>query len=175
MAKYHKKQSIAENGMTDDPTNVYGELINNASFWIREEATTDAEIDARAVEFRNLCASRSELPIVENFCLFLGTTLDTVRNWIKSDNVSQKRKAVLGAVITWAAAIWTQAWHKGIVRDVTYIWYSKQWYGMREPDTTINLGGANPLKELPSAASVAQAYLVEVEETNVGEENNAES
>lgn len=171
MANTRSKTSVTEDGVNSAPKDPYGKLINNASFWIREEVDTDEEIEARATEFRNLCAARSELPIVENFCLFLGVSLDKARDWLKSDAISAKRKKVLGAVITWSAAVLTQAWQQGLIGDVKYIWYSKQWYGMREPEATINIGGANPLKELPSVASVAERYLVDVAETEAEEEN----
>ena len=53
-----------------------------------------------------------------------------------------------------------------VIGATPYIWYSKQWFDMKEPDTRLTLDAITPLKELQSAESVKLKYLTDLEETN---------
>jgi hypothetical protein len=69
-------------------------------------------------------------------------------------------------------AIEAKAVYQGLIRDVPYIWRSKQYFGYREPNTKLEdmlLG--NVLKDLPSPQSIAQKYLNDIEEE--GEDNDS--
>ena len=58
-----KKQTIAENGVVDDPNGEIAELLNEVSMWSRDEVATDEEAEQRiavAKTSRTMLNSRGE-------------------------------------------------------------------------------------------------------------------
>lgn len=164
------KTSYAENGRSSAPEGRFAEIISSTSFWQKEPCKDDAEIEQRLAEFKNLAAERDKLPTVENMCLYLGATLDEFKAWQKGVDCSERRKRAIGQAVTWLAAVEANAVYSNLVRDVPYIWRSKQYYDMKEPNSDVNINiGRSPLKMLPTIdAIVAQGYLTDADDTEGG-------
>ena len=158
------KTETAEKGTTTTLINEFAEFISATNIWDQEEVTTDEETETRINEYFNLCVSKGEMPLFETLCLYLGVSDDVGKKWADGEGVSGKRRKLMQKALTRLKSIEAKAVFAGKIRDVPYIWRSKQYFGYREPDSKLTLDLPNPLKELPSAASIAAAYLEDYEE-----------
>lgn len=139
------------------------EICHNAGTHARTPCRNDEEVAERCSEYIARCVERATmLPTCEALSLWLGTTLHQLRKWKNGTECSAERKEAVQGVITWISVVWLDARQKGIIKPADFIWYSKQWFEMREPDVHAVIDIADPRKELPSAASVADKYLEDV-------------
>ena len=167
-----KKPEVAENGRTKTPINDTAKIIDESSAWdLGIGELNDDQVRTRIGEYFSLCASRGELPIFETLCLYLDISDEEGLEWSRGENCSQARKKMMQKALTRMKAIEAKASQKNMIPIANYIWRGKQYFGYREPDPKITLQSANPLKELPSAATVAEKYLVDVAETEAEEES----
>lgn len=161
MAK--NKQVITENGVSDDAatsTEQLRRIISHAGQWKQKPCRSDDELAERCELYKNLIAAKEppELPTAETLAMFLGVSFHKLRRYSKGEDCSKQVHDAVQETITWITAIWTQALTNKLVEKVTYIWYSKNWFEMREPDNRLTINLPSPLKELPSAEQVALKY-----------------
>lgn len=165
-----RKTETAENGQTRTPKNDTAKMISDSSYWDQEVGElTDDEVAAKISEYFSLCAHKGEFPIFETLCLFLGISDEEGLEWSRGENCSVRRKKLIARALTRMKAIEGKALYANAIPYVPSIWRSKQYFGYREPDPKITLQSASPLKELPSASSVAERYLTDVAETDAEE------
>lgn len=165
------KPEVAQNGQTARPINEYAEIINDVNFWNKEECASDDEAEQRIDEYFNLCVSKGEMPLFETMCLYLGISDDKGKQFASGEGCSGRMTRLIQNALSRLKAIEAKAVYQGLIRDVPYIWRSKQYFGYREPNSKIeDLLLGNVLKDLPSPQSIAQKYLTDIEEE--GEENN---
>ena len=161
-----RRSDVAENGTTDTPINDIAKLISESSAWDLDAGElTDDQVSAKMGEYFSLCVSKGELPIFETLCLFLGISDEEGLEWSRGENCSARRKKLMQKALTRMKAIEGKALYSGQLPYVPSIWRSKQYFGYREPDPKITLQTGSPLKELPSAASVAEKYLSDVSDS----------
>lgn len=163
MARTKSKAVVIEDGVADDAMTGDDKLrliISRASQWHQKPYASDEELEERVALYKNLIAAKDppELPTAESFAMFLGISFQKLRRCIKGDDCSKQAHDTIQGAMTWQAAVWTQALAQKLVDKVTYIWYSKQWFEMREPDNRLTISMPSPLKELPSAEQVALKY-----------------
>ena len=171
MANTRNKTEVAQDGVAWTPSSDTAKIITESSAWDQACGDlTDDEVEKRISEYFSICASRGELPIFETLCLYLDISDDEGLEWSRGENCSVRRKKLMKKALTRMKAIEGKGLYSGVVPYVPSIWRSKQYFGYREPDPKITLQSANPLKELPSAESVAQRYLVDVAETDAENE-----
>ena len=168
MSSKRVKVGVTENAVTDDERGKWGAIINDVGAWEQLPFKTEAEFAERCALFKNLIAAKSEVPTVEKFARFQGTSYHKLRKWSKGEDCPEARRDAIQDVITWACAIWTEGLLKKAMNPTTYIWYSKNWFDMKEPDTRLALDVITPLKELQSAESVKLKYLADLEESEKG-------
>ncbi len=161
MAK--NKTVVVQDGVADDALTGDDKLriiISRASQWKQPPCKNDDELTERCELYKNLIAAKDppELPTAESVSMFLGLSYHKFRRYSKGDDCSKQVHDAVQNIITWAAAIWTQALANKLIDKVTYIWYSKNWFDMREPDNRLTISLPSPLKELPSAEQVALKY-----------------
>ena len=172
MATPKKKTEYAENGQTATPVNEAAEIISEVNFWGKPEVADDEEAERRIDEYFNLCVSKGEMPMFETLCLYLGISDDKGKEYAQGEGCSGKMTRLIQGALTRLKAIEGKAVYKGIIRDVPYIWRSKQYFGYREPNSKIeDLLLGNVLKDLPSAESIAQRYLEDITEDAESEDN----
>lgn len=95
-----KNQTIAENGVVDDPKGEIAELLNEVSMWSRDEVATDEEAEQRIAEYFNLCASKGEMPLFETLCLYLGISDDKGKEYAAGENCSGKMTKLIQTALT---------------------------------------------------------------------------
>lgn len=165
-----KKQTVAENGVVDDPKDEVAELLNEVSMWSRDEVSSDEDAEARIGEYFNLCASKGEMPLFETLCLYLGISDDKGKEYAAGEGCSGKMTRLIQTALTTMKAAEAKAVYKGKIRDVPYIWRSKQYFGYREPNSKLEDALLNNvLKELPPVSSIAARYVLDVEESEDAE------
>ena len=155
----------AQNGQTATPKNDIARLISDVNAWSRPECASDEEAEKRIEEYFNLCVSKGEMPLFETMCLYLGISDDKGKEYAIGEGCSGKMTKLIQNALSRLKAIEAKAVYKGIIRDVPYIWRSKQYFGYREPNSKIeDLLLGNVLKDLPSPQSIAERYLTDIEE-----------
>lgn len=160
-----KKPTYAENGQTNKPVNEVAELLNQVNAWYMPEIKDDNEAEQRIGEYFNLCVSKGEMPLFETLCLYLGISDDKGKEYMQGENCSGRMTKLIQSALTRMKATEAKAVYKGLIREVPYIWRSKQYFNYREPNSKLeDLLTGNLLKELPSTASIAQKYLEEIED-----------
>ena len=168
MSPRRTKVGVTENAQSTDTRSKIAKIISDVGAWKQPPFKTEEEMAERCELFENLVAAKGNLPTIEAFAMFLGTSYHTLRKWSKGDDCPEDRKKRVQEVITWACAIWTEAMTQNALGATPYIWYSKQWFDMREPDSKVMLDMVSPLKELPAASSLAEKYLVDLGEIEKG-------
>ncbi len=164
---YRKSASTeyAQNGQTDNPINEIAQIINSVNAWSKPECASDEEAEKRIGEYFNLCVLKGEMPLFETLCLYLGISDDKGKEYASGEGCSGKMTKLIQTALARLKAIEAKAVYKGMIRDVPYIWRSKQYFGYREPNSKIeDLLLGNVLKDLPSPQSIAQKYLTDIED-----------
>lgn len=163
---------FAENGQANKPVNDIAEIINSVNAWAKPECADDDEAEKRIGEYFNLCALKGEMPLFETMCLYLGFSDDKGKQYASGEGCSGRMTKLMQNALTVLKAAEGKAVYAGKIRDVPYIWRSKQYFGYREPNSKIeDLLLGNVLKELPSEASIAKRYLEDIDEE--GEDNDS--
>lgn len=166
-----KKTEYAEGGVSSAPINDAAEIINSVNIWAREAVENDDEAEARIGEYFNLCASKGEMPMFETLCLYLGISDDKGKEWVLGEGCSNRMRTLIQNALTVLKAVEGKAVYKGMIRDVPYIWRSKQYFGYREPNSRLeDLIAGSLLKDLPSPQNIAQRYLEDYEESEEKQE-----
>ena len=168
MATKKTKQAVAEDGVASDAKeareNIKRRIINEQGRWMQRPCSTDAEVISRIAEFKNIIALTDppELPLCESLCQYLGMSFHKMRKQLKGEDCSLTRQNALQEAVTWIASIWAQLTAVNELYFGLFVWYSKQWFEMREPDTKLVLDAVSPLKELAPAKEAAQKYLADL-------------
>ena len=156
-------QAFAESGVADDADASrlqMRRIISHAGAWKQKPYKDDDELEERCGIYKNLIAAKDppEMPTAESFAMFLGISFYKLRKMTKGDGCTERAQKLVQDVITWMSAIWSQASVQNMITPVNYIWYGKNWFEMREPDTRLTFGIASPLKELPTIAQLEDKY-----------------
>ena len=161
-----KKTEYAQNGQASDPKNEVAKLISDTSAWSKPEIADDDEAEKRIGEYFNLCALKGEMPMFETLCLYLGISDEKGKSYVQGESCSGKLAKLMQNALTVLKAVEGKAVYAGQIRDVPYIWRSKQYFNYREPNSKLeDILAGNLLKELPSTQSIAQKYLADFDET----------
>lgn len=165
------KTEYAENGQTKTPVNDISKIISSVNAWTKPECADDDEAEKRIGEYFNLCVSKGEMPMFETMCLYLGLSDEKGKQYANGEGCSGRMTKLIQNALTVLKATEGKAVYAGQIRDVPYIWRSKQYFGYREPNSKIeDLLIGNVLKDLPSEASIAKRYLEDIDE---GEDNDS--
>ena len=170
-----KKTEYAQNGQTEKPVNDIAEIINSVNSWSKPEIKDEDEAEQRIGEYFNLCVLKGEMPMFETLCLYLGISDDKGKEYCQGEGCSGRMAKLMQNALTVLKATEGKAVYKGVIRDVPYIWRSKQYFGYREPNSKIeDILLSNVLKDLPSTQSIAQRYLTDIEDTEDAEGSEEE-
>lgn len=112
-----------------DPTKTSTILKNIMTISSMPKCMNEDEFVTRFNDYFNFCIEQEVKPTVESFALAFGVTTATIRNWESGEYGSFKKDLVKRAK-TIMQAFLTNAVMEGQVNPVTYIFYSKNYYGM---------------------------------------------
>lgn len=118
---------------------------------------SDDECAERLNEFFNVISETGELPTVEKMCLALGADRKTVWAWEQGTNCSPVRAAMIKQAKSMLAALDAEMVSKGKIPVVSYIFRSKNFYGMSD-QTEVVITPNNPLGTATSAEDIASKY-----------------
>ena len=162
-----KKTEYAENGQTPNPKGEIAEMLNAVNAWAMPEFADDDEAEQRLSEFFNLCVLKNELPMFETMCLYLGISDDRGKEIANGENCSGRLTRLFKSALTKVKAVEGKAVNAGKLRDVPYIWRSKQYFGYREPTSKLeDMLAGSLLRELPTSANIAKRYLEDAEDVD---------
>lgn len=164
-----KKQAVAEGGVADDTKDsksLRRKIMSEAGKWKQSPCRSDDEVAERIEQYKNIIVLQepSEVPLVETLAQFLGISYHRFRKCIKGEDGTERRQILLQNAVTWIAGIWAQLCSDGELYFGLFVWYSKQWFDMKEPDSKLVFDAVSPLKELASSKDVAAKYLAELGE-----------
>lgn len=112
-----------------DPTKTSTLLKNIMTISSMPKCYNEDEFVTRFNDYFNFCIEQEVKPTVESFALAFGITTQTVRAWESGEYGDFKRELVRRGK-TIMQAFLTNAVMEGKVNPVTYIFYSKNYYGM---------------------------------------------
>ena len=169
MASKKPKQAVAEGGVADDKESsqsIRRKILADSGKWLQRPCRNDDEVEERISEYKSIIALQepAELPLVETLAQYLGISYHKFRKFVKGEEGTERRQALLQGAVTWIAGVWGQLVTVGDLYFGVYVWYSKQWFDMREPDSKLVLDAVSPLKELASSKDIAQKYLADLGE-----------
>ena len=118
---------------------------------------SDDECAERLNEFFNVITETGELPTVEKMCLALGADRKTVWAWEQGTNCSPVRAAMIKQAKSMLAALDAEMVSRGRMPVVSYIFRSKNFYGMSD-QTEVVITPNNPLGVASSAEDIASKY-----------------
>lgn len=130
-----KKQDIAQ-------------IVQNGFKWFkRERVKDDAECAERLEEFFTECAKTGEIPTVEKMALALGTVREVVWKWENGIGCSSERSNLIKKSKQILANIDAELVLGRKIPETTYIFRSKNYYGMRD-NVEISVAPTSPLGEV---------------------------
>lgn len=112
-----------------DPTKTSTLLKNIMTIASMPKCVTEDEFVTRFNDYFNFCIEQEIKPTVESFALAFGITTQTVRKWETGEYGAFKKDLVKRGK-TIMQTFLTNAVMEGKVNPVTYIFYSKNYYGM---------------------------------------------
>ena len=157
------KTKTAEGTQQDDIRERIRGIVSNATMWQLAPCKDDEEVAERSALYVEKCKAKATmLPTCEAYAMWLGCSLHQLRKWKNGTECSNEKKEVIQGIIMWISVVWLDARQQGIIKPADFIWYSKQWFEMREPDVHAVIDLKDPRKELPAASTVADKYLEDV-------------
>lgn len=139
-------------------------ILNSLHWWRLEAPTSDEQVAERLNEFFAHCTETGELPTMEKLFLAVGTDNSTGQQWLHGQGCSPERAGMMQKSRQVMAALDAEFVSTGKIPQVTYIFRSKNYYGMSNKQETV-ITVANPLGAELSEADLAARIAADVVET----------
>lgn len=123
----------------------------------RRGRMTDEECGERLNAYFQLAAQTGQIPTVEDMCLALGVTRQTVHRW-EHGELGQRRSDMIKQAKELLAAIDGKLVQENKIPQVTYIFRSKNYYGLKDQQDVI-ITPNNPLGEQKDVEELRKKYL----------------
>lgn len=152
-----KTASIKHNLINTTAEDIGRIVWQSARLLNREIVKTDEECAERLNQYFQECYELNIIPTVEDMCLALGTHRDVVWDWEHGTrgqdraNMIKKAKQILAGIDAALVA-------EGKIPQVTYIFRSKNYYGMKDQQDVV-VAPANPLGDAQSAEQLQKKYM----------------
>ena len=147
------------------------QITGNILYWYKRDIVkTDEECAERLDEFFKHINETGEIPTVEKMCLALGTTRKVVWDWETGKTHGGRRASMIQKAKEILAAIDAELVSHGKIPQVTYIFRSKNFFGMRD-QTDVVITPNNPLGEGSTAEElqkrITDGVIVETEDDDI--------
>lgn len=121
------------------------QIIKNGLKWVKRDIVkSDEECAERLDEFFAECARTGEIPTVEKMALALGTVREVVWKWGNGVGCSSERSLMIKKAKQILANIDAELVLGRKIPETTYIFRSKNYYGMRD-NVELTVAPQNPL------------------------------
>lgn len=139
-------------------------ILNSLHWWRLETPTSDEQVAERLNDFFAHCTETGELPTMEKLYLALGVDNATGSQWLHGQGCSPERTMMVQKSRQVMAALDAEFVSTGKIPQVTYIFRSKNYYGMSNKQETV-ITVANPLGAELSEADLAARIAADVVDT----------
>lgn len=152
-----KSASVTANctAKKDDISRIVAESVQ---YFHREPVRTNEECAERLNQYFAQCAETGQIPTVEDMCLALGVTRQTVWKWENSQERNRERSDMIKRAKEILAAIDAKLVSEGKIPQVTYIFRAKNFFGLRDQQEVV-LTPNNPLGDVQDAEQLKRKYL----------------
>lgn len=134
-------------------------IQESVQFFKRKPVKTNEEIAERLDEYFQNCVQTGQIPTVEDMCLALGVTRNTVYLWEHGVQTNPERAEMIQKAKEILAAIDAKLVSEGKIPQVTYIFRSKNYFGMRDQQEVVLTPNQNPLGDSVDTERLKQKYL----------------
>lgn len=149
------KEYIEKNEKKEEVTRIVKESVQ---YFRRKGVKTNEEIAEGLDQYFADCVANGQIPTVEDMALALGTTRQTLWEWENKVTQNPERAEMINRAKEIIAAIDAKLAVEGKITPVTYIFRSKNYYGMRDQQEVV-LSPVNPLGEDVDTEKLKQKYL----------------
>ena len=144
--------------MTEKKENIQRIIGESIQYWGRKCAKTNEEIAEILNNYFLQCYETGQIPTVEDMCLALGVTRQSIYRWEHGISCDAERTEMIQKAKEILAAIDAKLVTEGKILPVTYIFRAKNYHGMRDQQETI-ITPNNPLGDTIDNDRLAQKYL----------------
>ena len=149
-----------KNKLKDEKKEEISRIIQESvQFFKRKPVKTNEEIAERLNEYFHDCVETGQIPTVEDMCLALGVTRNTVWTWEHAVQTNPERAEMVQKAKEILAAVDAKLVSEGKIPQVTYIFRSKNYFGMRDQQEVVLTPNVDPLGESVDTERLKQKYL----------------
>ena len=152
------KKRVEKSEKKEDISRIVNESVQ---YFNRRSVKTNQEIAERLNNYFAECTEKGQIPTVEDMCLALGVTRNTVWTWEREVTKDPERAEMITKAKEVLAAIDAKLVSEGKIPQVTYIFRSKNYFGMRDQTEHINVN-VNPLGDGVDNETLRQKALQNV-------------
>ncbi len=150
------KKDLEKNEKKEEISRIVGESIQ---YFGRREAHSNEEIAERLNTYFAQCYNLGQIPTVEDMCLALGITRQTLHHWQQAITVNKERATMIRMAKEVLAAIDAKLVTEGKIPQVTYIFRAKNYFGMRDQQDIAVEQVSDPLGDRIDVQRLQQKYL----------------
>lgn len=123
---------------------------------------TDEELEERLMTYLTDCAENARIPTIESLYLCTGIPTRTLNSWLTGDSpgLGERTQEILERARDIVKSMDAELVLTGRIRDVPYIFRSKNYYGMKD-QTDINYN-TRVTMQLPNSDELQKKYLEDV-------------
>ena len=143
---------------TEKKENIQRIIAESIQYWGRRQPKTNEDVAECLNNYFLQCYETGQIPTVEDMCLALGVTRQSVNRWEHGIQCDAERTEMIQKAKEILAAIDAKLVTEGKILPVTYIFRAKNYHGMRDQQETI-ITPNNPLGDTLDNDRLAQKYL----------------
>ena len=133
-------------------------ILKDVVKWQKQpKVKSDDELEERVEQFFQTCIDTGEIPSVEKLCLAIGSYRQEVWNWEQGTGCSQRRVDIIKRAKQAIAAMDAELVANRKIPETTYIFRSKNYYGMKDQQEVV-VAPSNPLGEEQDPQLLAEKY-----------------
>lgn len=153
-----KSASVTANctAKKDDISRIVAESVQ---YFHREPVKTNEECAERLNQYFAQCTETGQIPTVEDMCLALGVTRQTVWEWENGNRgANRERSDMIKKAKEILAAIDAKLVSEGKIPQVTYIFRAKNFFGLHDQQEVV-LTPNNPLGDMQDSEQLRKKYI----------------
>ena len=150
-------RNAVKNEKKEEISRIIGESVQ---YFTRPKPLTNDEIAERLDNYFQQCYETGQIPTVEDMALALGVTRSILSNWQNRDAASNRERAeMINRAKEVLAAIDAKLVSEGKIPQVTYIFRSKNYFGLKDEQQMVTTVNMDPLGDSIDPERLRQKYL----------------
>ena len=152
-----KSASLVEN-TTAKAEEISQAVKESYQYFKRPLVKSDEECAQRLDEYFNQCIEQGQIPTVEDMCLALGATRQTLFRWEHGENASKTRSDLIKKAKEILAGIDAKLVSQGKIPQITYIFRAKNFFGLTDKQEVVVTPQA-PLGDTKDTKALEAEYV----------------